>query len=147
MNTSKTIDTHLQKKTRTGLINLISSIQHIKERYIAISKDVLSVSKQAKFEQTLAHYDQLLAEATKELHARPIGYRYTGVYYLKKPYMIPPVFEKHSGSLYMQENLVSWQIQNESGVLQYPYYRAVYKEPNGAIITRDDAEPVYPSKK
>jgi len=66
---------------------------------------------------------------------------------IKKPYTQPAVFEERSGSLYMQERLVSWQVENEQGKLEYPYYRTVYKKPGGALITREDGMPVYSSKK
>ena len=67
--------------------------------------------------------------------------------YLKKPYTIPAEFEKCKGSLYMRENLVSWQIEKEDGKLDYTYYRAVYKKPHGELIKREEAKPVYPTEK
>lgn len=131
------------KKTRNALIQLINAINTIKDKYIAITNDMIELSGEAEVDRTMAHYDQAIASLEKELQTHPIGYRYTGIYYLKKPYTQPPIFEKHSGSLYMQEHLVSWQVENDQGKLEYPYYRAVYKQPEGELITREDAKQVY----
>lgn len=131
------------RKTRHALLQLVNDINAVKNRYIALSHEIVELSNEAEVDRTRAHYDHVLAALEKEIEKRPIGYRYTGVYYLKKPYTLPAVFEEHSGSLYMQEHLVSWQIEDEQGKIEYPYYRAVYKKPEGALITRDDAQPVY----
>ncbi|MBP9726702.1 MAG: hypothetical protein KBD83_04480 [Gammaproteobacteria bacterium] len=131
------------QKTRTDIINLLASIKHTKERYVYVEKDIISLSNQAEYHRTVEHYDHLILALTKELQALPIGYRYTGTYYLKKPYTQPAEFEEGSGSLYMKENLVSWQTETGSGVYDSPYYRAVFKKPYGDQITKEDAEPVY----
>lgn len=135
------------QKSRTALLNLINQVKQIKQRYIAISKDVLILSDKTQYDRTIAHYDNLITELEKEVNTRPIGYRYTGVYYHRKVNKVPPAFEKHTGTLYMQENQVSWRAEKEPGVYEYAYYRSVYKEPNGALITREDGEPVYKNDK
>lgn len=43
----------------------------------------------------------------------------------------------------MKENLVSWQVETAPGVYDSPYYRAVFKKPYGAQLTKEDAEPIY----
>lgn len=131
------------RKTRHALLQLVQDINAAKNKYLRLSHEIVELTDQAEVDCTKAHYDHALAALEKEIEKRPIGYRYTGVYYLKKPYTLPAVFEEHSGSLFMQEHLVSWQIENEQGKVDYAYYRAVYKKPDGALITRDDAKPVY----
>lgn len=131
------------KKTRTNLIHLLTSIQYMKEAYVLKEKDIVLLSNQAEYERTIKHYGDLMMLLTKELQTLPIGYRYTGTFYLKKPYTMPPEFEEHSGALYMRENLVSWQIEKEPGLCENSYYRAAFKKPNGPQITREDTEPVY----
>jgi len=131
------------QKTRTDIINLLASIKHTKERYVYFEKDIIPLSNQAEYNRTVEHYDHLILALTKKIQTLPIGYRYTGTYYLKKPYTMPAEFEEGSGSLYMKENLVSWQIEKEPGVCDYAYYRAVFKKPYGAQLTKEDAEPVH----
>jgi hypothetical protein len=108
-----------------------------------MEKDIISLSNQAEYNLAVEHYDNLIIALKKHIQTLPIGYRYTGIYYLKKPYTMPPEFEEGSGSLYMKENLVSWQIETDPGVHDSPYYRAVFKKPYGAQLTKEDAEPVY----
>lgn len=134
------------KKTRTNLRNLLTSIKYIQEAYVTKEKDIIGLSNQVEYDRTIKHYDDLITTLTKELQTLPIGYRYTGTYFLKKSYTMPPEFEEHSGSLYMRENLVSWQIEAEPGRCENSYYRSVYKKPYGELITREDAEPVYQKK-
>ena len=131
------------RKTRKAVVNLLTSIKNAKEHYKSMEKDILSLSSQVDYNRSVNHYDYLMTALEKELATFPIGYRYTGIYYLKKPYTMPPEFIEGTGSLYMQENLVSWQIEKEPGVCEYPYYRAVYKKPYGDLITREDAVSVY----
>jgi len=135
------------QKTRADVISFQSSIKHLKDRYEYMEKNILPLSNQAEYDRTVEHYEHLITALTKEIQTMPIGYRYTGTYYLKKPYTLPVEFEEGSGSLYMKENLVSWQIEKEPGKCEYAYYRAVYKKPDGPQITREDAEPVYPKEK
>ena len=135
------------KKTRSNFRNLLTSIKYIQEAYVSKGKDIMELSNQAEYDRTIKHYDDLITSLTKELQTLPIGYRYTGMYFLKKPYTMPPEFEERSGSLYMRENLVSWQIETEPGRCEYAYYRAVFKKPYGEPITREDAKPVYQKEK
>lgn len=58
----------------------------------------------------------------------PIGFRYTGTFYTKNSYTIPPTFEKHEGAVYMREDLMSWQIEEEETENQgYTYRKNIYK--------------------
>ncbi len=134
-------------KSRSYIRNLLNTVQNIKERYVYFEKDIVLLSNQAERDRTIEHYDYVIKALKEELQTLPIGYRYTGTYYLKKPYTIPPEFEKCEGSLYMQENLVSWQIEKTPGVLKdYSYYRSIFKEPYGKVLTKEDAEPVLSQK-
>lgn len=131
------------KKTRSNLINLRAHVKYMKEAYASKEKDIIEFSDQAEYDRTIKHYDDLMTTLTKEIQMLPIGYRYIGTYYLKKPYTMPPEFEEHTGALFMRENLVSWQVEKEPGKYEYSYYRAVFKKPYGDLITRADAKPVY----
>lgn len=136
------------RKSHSNIIELLSKIKKIKERYLSIEKDMVSIlSNKTEYDNTVAHYDHVIADLETELKNQPIGYRYTGEYYLKKPYVMPAEYMKGSGSLFMRENLSSWQVETEPGVYDYSYHRAVYKQLDGPLLTREDAEPVYQDKK
>ncbi len=131
------------QKSRSDVINFLSSVEHLKRQYVYMAKNIIEITCQADYDRTIKHYDHLITALTEEIKTLPIGHRYTGTYYIKKPYTIPVEFVACSGSLFMRENLVSWQVEKEQGVYDYPYYRAVFKEPHGAQIRKEDGELVY----
>ena len=66
----------------------------------------------------------------------------------QEPYTIPPEYTKHEDSIFMREDLVSWQ-KEEAGYPDGAYYRSVFKDPKGEHpLTKEDAKPVaeYPSR-
>lgn len=131
------------EKSRSDFTSLRASIEYNKDKYVFLKDKIISLSTQSEYDRTIKHYDDLIEALEKEIKTLPIGYRYTGTYYIKKPYIIPAEFEEHKGSIFMKENLVSWQIEKEPGVLEYPYYRAVFKKPFGDYLTKEDGKPVY----
>lgn len=134
--------------SRKYIQSLISSIEAIKSRYEYIKKDVISLTQPKDYEAVIGHYDQLLEMLNQELISLPIGFRYTGTFYMKNSYPIPGKFEKYEGTLYMKEDLVSWQVEEGLGRPDYGYHRNIFKEPKlGTELTRDDAIPVYATKK
>ena len=133
----------MQKGGRREIINLLASIKSVRQRYVYLEKTIVPLSSQAEYERTLQHYDHLITALTEDVKAQPIGYKYTGTYYLKKPYALPVEFEKCSGTLFMREDLVSWQIEKGPGSYDYTYYRAVFKKPHGEQIKREDGEPIF----
>ena len=92
----------------------------------------------------------MIAKLTEEMQSLPIGYRYVGTIYLKKPYAVPIQFEQIEGSAFMREDLISWQIEPfDSTKKQHyaSYFRTIYKRPDlQAEITRADTTPVYPQQ-
>ncbi len=131
------------QKSRSDVINFLSSIEHLKRQYLYMEKNIIQVSSQADYDRTVKHYDHLITALTEEVKTLPIGHRYTGIYYIKKQNTVPVEFKECSGSLFMRENLVSWKVELEPGVYDYQYYRAVFKEPHGAQIRKVDGELVY----
>jgi hypothetical protein len=86
----------------------------------------------------------LISKLSNELQSLPIGYRYTGTFYLKKPYVSSATFEKYSGVIFMREDLISWQIESGKERQDYSYHQHIFKEPStDSELTREDAEPVY----
>ena len=57
----------------------VSSIEFVKSRYESVSKDVQRVTSPEEYEQTIKHFDKLIANLNGELKSLPIGYRYTGI--------------------------------------------------------------------
>lgn len=75
----------------------------------------------------------------------PIGHRYTGKYYTRKPNTNPLEYECNEGSLFMSEDLITWQREIE-GKQEHPIQRVIYKDlANRTEIKRQDGQPVYES--
>ena len=94
-------------------------------------------------QKMLKFYARVIAKLNKELNKIPIGYRYTGVFYIRKSYTFPPAYEQISGSAFMREDLSSWAIENEAR-FKFSYHREIFRKGNDTTpITRDDAVPVF----
>lgn len=131
-------------KSRKYINSVISNIQFLKHKYENVKEDIIRVTSQIEYQRTIEHYDTLIAKLSDELLSLPIGYRYTGRFYIKKPYSIPIVFEEHYGTVYLREDLVSWQIDSGVEPKDYYYHRTILKKPKeGFELKREDAEPVY----
>ena len=130
--------------TRKQVMDKISSLEILKERFDYYRDDFIRLSGKKEFEKTDKYYDGIISKLTKEMYLMPIRHRYTGTFYLKIPYTVPAEYEKLKGSVYMQEHLVSWEVEEPKLERYQNYYRAVYKKPEaGAEMMRDDAEAVY----
>ena len=131
-------------KSRKHTNAVISNIKFLKYKYENAKSDIIRLTSRAEYEETIKHYDSLIEQLSKELFSLPIGYRYIGKFYLKKPYTFPAVFEEHYGAIYMREDLISWQIESGVEPPNYSYHRTIFKKPEeGFDFKREDAEPVY----
>ena len=130
--------------SRKYIDSLISSVKFIKNKYDYIKKEVVRLTGENEYEKTMKHYDKLLSILNQELVSLPIGFRYTGTFYIRNSYTIPATFEKHDGVVYLREDLVSWQIEEGLERPDCGYHRNIFKEPkDGAELTKADATPVY----
>ena len=135
--------------SRKDISSLKYTISSIKNRYEYIKKEVIETTTEEEYAKTLEHYDQLLDKFTQKLISLPIGFRYNGVFYIKRSYpVVPATFDRYEGVVYMREDLVSWQIEEGLERPDYGYHRNIFKEPKeGAELTRDDTIPVYHTPK
>lgn len=116
-------------QNRKYIYSTILNMESLKRKYEYAAKDIIRVTSQDEYEQTIKHYDKLITNLNKELLLLPIGYRYTGVFYIKNSYNIPATFEKHEGVVFMREDLVSWQIEEGLEFQDLSYHRNLYKNP------------------
>ena len=131
-------------QNRKYIYSTILNLESLKRKYEYAVKDIVRATSQDEYEQTIKHYDKLLENLNKELLLLPIGYRYTGVFYIKNSYNIPATFEQHEGVVFMREDLISWQIEKGLERPDLSYHRNLYKNPSeGGELRREDAEPVY----
>lgn len=132
--------------SRKYVNSMLSSVQFLKAKYENMKNDIVSLTSQAEYEQTIQHYDTLQLKLSAELLSLPVGYRYTGSFYIKKPYVLPVAFAEHYGTIFMREDLVSWLIESGVEPNDYSYHRTLFKVPKEGSefeLKREDAEPVY----
>jgi len=125
-----------------------SRIDMIRHRLECLKDNLLLIASEEEYQKHYRFFEKILKKLSHEIESMPAGYRYQGVYYIKEPYTIPPEYTKHEGSIFMREDLVSWQKEDE-GYPDGAYYRTVFKDPKGEqLLTKEDAVPVpnYPSR-
>ena len=132
-------------RTRRYLRDMQYSMESIKIRNEYLKEEFIKLSGEKEYKKLINIYDTAIAKLAKEMESLPVGYRYTGIFYVKVPYSMPIEYEKINGTLFMREDLVSWRV--ESGVDDVDnrgYIRTAFKSPKGVNeITRKDCEPVF----
>jgi hypothetical protein len=127
------------KKNRAYITRLLFNLKTLKNSYAGILKDISEVIniENIKPEDPFLEFIELL---TKEQKALPLGYRYTGPFYIKQFEQ----FTKYDGVLFMRENLVSWIIEQGTDRHDPCYHRNIFKEPKeGCELKKEDAELVF----
>jgi len=130
---------------RKKVIDTINGISFLLERHQHNSEELIRLLGAKEYKQISDLYNKAIAKLKKEKYALPIGHRYTGTFYVKKPYTMPTAYDEITGSVFMREDLVSWKVEDVEKY-NFSYFRAVYREPNddaGSEITREDGEPVF----
>ena len=118
------------------LESLLRNLGYTKELLVSLKGD-------ESFEQHQAYLESAIDDCKKKAQELPIGHRYTGKFFVKKPYTIPAEYECHEGSLFMREDLVTWQREIEGEQYQ-PWQRVVYKDLETMTeIKRSDGQPVF----
>ena len=130
---------------RKHILETIRNVKSLRDRHLYLQKDLVEIDGEENFSKMLIFYSNILEKLTREKYALPIGVRYTGTFYIKKPYSVPTEYVKIEGSAFLREDLVRWVIE---GVEQYKgsYFRAIYQHPHdkpGSEIAREDGKLVY----
>jgi len=127
------------KKSRAYITRLLNNLKTLKSNYEGILQDsatVVNIENLKSIDPFLA-LTELLTKAQKSL---PIGYRYTGPFYIKQCEQ----FIKYDGVLFMRENLVSWIIEKGTDRHDPCYHRNIFKQPEeGCELKKEDAELVF----
>jgi hypothetical protein len=135
------------KKSRAYIKRLLHNLKTLKDNYQQILKDMSELIdiENVKFKDP---FSELIEILKKEKESLPIGYRYTGHFYMKQSCYNSDQFTKYDGVLFMREDLVSWLIENGVEPPDPCYHRNVFKEPKyGCELTKEDAEPVFEENK
>ena len=127
------------KKSRSYITRLLYNLKTLKSHYEGILKDIAETINIENL-KLADPFLELIELLTKEQKSLPIGYRYTGPFYIKQGEQ----FTKYDGVLFMRESLVSWIIEKGIGRNDPSYYRNIFKEPKeGCELKKEDAELVF----
>ena len=131
-----------QRKNLKSDISTLSQITHLLNYK---KKTFIEQSSEADFNNALDYVNKTTAKLEDKRQKLPIGHRYTGVFYLKKPYTIPSEAVKIKGSAFMREDLVMWTIDSEDEYAKSVYYvREVYLNKEMTVrLTREDCGEVF----
>ena len=96
-------------------------------------------------EDYLQNLKGCLNKLGEDLRKLPVGHRYSGTFYVRKPYTIPIESEKIDGSAFMREDLVTWKQEEEGKKFwELAYKKNIYRDPELRIpIEREDGQPVF----
>tara|TARA_R110002167_G_scaffold116781_1_gene292202 strand:+ start:2432 stop:2848 length:417 start_codon:yes stop_codon:yes gene_type:complete len=130
-----------RKKANSDCYNigtLKRTLKYIKDRLVDLSNE-------AEYEKISSYFEKAELKLREQIKEMPLGHKFTGTFYLKKPYSIEPVSIKVIGSAFIKEDLVSWQIEtDDESIHSQGYHRAVYKDKAMTVkLEREDGEAVF----
>ena len=131
-----------QRKNLKADISTLSQITHL---FKYKKKTFTEKSSESDFNNALDYINQTIAKLEDKRQKLPIGHRYTGVFYLKKPYTLPSEAVKIKGSAFVREDLVMWTIESDDEYAKSVYYvREVYLDKEMTVkLTREDCGEVF----
>ena len=123
---------------------LLYSVMHLKDRHVNLDEELIRLSGQGGYYNIIKYYGNTIDKLSDEINLLPTGYRYSGIFYIKKAYIYPVEFEKITGTIFMREDLVSWRLEDGGTIHSQVYFRAVFREPSfDSEIKKEDTSPVY----
>ena len=105
-------------------------------------------SSESDLEKVIDYVNKTKAKIEKKRQSLPIGHRFSGTFYLKKPYTVPSEAVKIKGSAFMPEHLVSWKIESDDEYANNLWYvREIFKDKDmKERVKRDDGLAVFEEK-
>ena len=123
------------------LHRIISNFEYIKDSLIEYSTD-------KEYNKVLDYVNKMVTKLEVERDKLPIGHRFTGTFYLKKPYTVPSESVKIKGAAFIREDLVMWTIESDDEYTKNLYYvRDVYRDKKMTVkLKREDGVEVFDGK-
>ena len=134
-----------RKNTKTDIDSIDRALN-----LLVWKKDVfIRESSEKEYEKAIGYVKSIMSKLEDKCEKLPIGHRYTGTFYLRKPYTIPYESIKIKGAAFLREDLVSWTIESDDEYAKnLGCFRSVYKEKAmKTTLERDDGEAVFDAKK
>ncbi|WP_203249948.1 hypothetical protein [Cysteiniphilum marinum] len=131
-----------ERKNLKADISTLNQITHLLNYK---KKAFVEQSSEYDFSNALDYVNKTIAKLEDKRQKLPIGHRYTGVFYLKKPYTVPSEAVKIKGSAFVREDLVMWTIESDDEYVKNVYYvREIYLNKEMTVtLKRDDCKTVF----
>lgn len=122
----------------------IFSLERIKDALERNQAVLVENCGQAGYASSMDYLCAAITALYEKKYALPIGYRFTGTFYVREPYADPTSSIEIQGSAYQREDLVSWIIEKGDNTTNQYYFRDIYRDNDRqTVIRREDAQPVY----
>ena len=123
------------------LDRILDLINYKKEAFVEYSSE-------SELKKLIDYVNKTKAKIENKRQSLPIGHRFSGTFYLKKPYTVPSEAVKIKGSAFMPEHLVSWRIESDDEYAKNLWYvRDVFKDKAmKERVKREDGEPLFEDK-
>jgi len=133
---------------RKNLKSDIDTLERILD-LVNYKKDAfVEYSSESELKKLVDYVNKTKTKIEKNRQSLPIGHRYTGTFYLKKPYTVSNEAVKIKGSAFMPEHLVSWKIESDDEYANNLWYvREIFKDKDmKERVKRDDGLAVFEEK-
>ena len=133
---------------RKNLKSDIDTLERILD-LINYKKDAfVEYSSESEIKKLVDYVNKTKAKIEKKRQSLPIGHRFNGTFYLKKPYTVPSESVKIKGSAFMPEHLVSWKIESDDEYARNLWYvRDIFKDKGmKERVKREDGKSVFEDK-
>ena len=98
-------------ESRKNIIESLHSVRSLKHKHERWKNIFIKTSGEKAFQECVNYYDELTEKLNEKIVTLPIGFRYIGVFYIKNSYAYEVEFTKYEGTLYVREDLISWEIE------------------------------------
>ena len=130
---------------RKNIKSNIDVLHRIMSNFEYIKDSLAEYSSDKDYNKAVEYVNKMVDKLEVERDKLPIGHRFTGTFYLKKPYTVPSESVKIKGAAFMREDLVMWTIESDDEYAKNLYYvRDVYRDKKMSVkLKREDGEAVF----
>lgn len=120
---------------------------HYRLTTLGMKKCMTEQSSEDEYANCVSYFKKMITTADAKMAKLPTGHRYTGVFYIRKPYSTPLETIKVDGSAFMREDINSWTLDKNPEGCDICYVRDIFKDKKcRQPIARTEAEPIFKPK-
>ena len=130
--------------TRRAMEESVRCLEVLARQLMRNKATLLSVGSAAEYARSAAYLQRAQAVLTERIKALPVGVRYSGVFFIRRPFSSPSEIVRIEGSAFMAEDLNTSVIENHPCSPKDYHHGQIFKDPALRIpIGRGEATLVY----